>query len=121
MNIENNTPSSGTSLVALGVAEDAAVAVARIMTGLPAALRIYQDQAIRAAASAALNVAEDSGRGGRDQKRFWRVAYSSAVEARTAVRIVVRLGAIDRAAGHEAARLLDRTAALTYGLWRGRS
>ena len=119
MSIDNNKPSSGKTLVALSVAEDAAVAVARIITGLPAALRVYQDQAIRAAASAALNVAEGAGRRGRERKRFWRVAYSSAVEARTAVRIVARLGAIDRAAGHEAARLLDRTAALTYGLWRG--
>ena len=66
---ENNKPTSGKTLVALSVAEDAAVAVARIMTGLPAGLRIYQDQAIRAAASAALNVAEGAGRGGRDRKR----------------------------------------------------
>jgi len=56
--------------IALAVAEEAAVAVGELMQGLPASLRCLQDQAVRAAASVALNVAEGSGRRGRERKRF---------------------------------------------------
>jgi len=49
------------------------------------------------------------------------VAYASACEAKTAVRIAVRVNAVDKQAGERALALLDRTAALTWGLWRGRS
>jgi len=83
--------------IALAVAEDAAVAVGELMQGLPASLRCFQDQAVRAAASVALNVAEGSGRRGRERKRFYQVAHASAREAKSAVRIVVRLNAIDQA------------------------
>ena len=105
--------------IALAVAEDAAVAVGELMQGLPASLRCFQDQAVRAAASVALNVAEGSGRRGRERKRFYQVAHASAREAKSAVRIVVRLNAIDQARGRETVDLLDRAAALTWRLWTG--
>ena len=128
-NIENNTEdggrlvqySSGERLVALQVAEDAAVAVTLLMQKVPAAMRLYQDQAIRAAGSAALNLSEGNGRRGRERKRYFQVAYASAREAKTAVRIAVRVNAVDKQAGERALALLDRAAALTWGLWRGRS
>ena len=105
--------------IALAVAEDAAVAVGELMQGLPASLRCFQDQAVRAAASVALNVAEGSGRRGRERKRFYQVAHASAREAKSAVRIVVRLNAIDQARGPETVDLLDRAATLTWRLWTG--
>jgi len=40
---------------------------------------------------------EGSGRRGRERKRFYQVAHASAREAKSAVRIVVRLNAIDQA------------------------
>ena len=108
-------------LVALQVAEEAAVAVTLLMRRVPAAMRIYQDQAIRAAGSAALNLSEGNGRRGRERKRYWQVAYGSAREAKTAVRIAIRTNAVDKAAGERALALLDRTAALCWGLWSGGS
>ena len=89
-------------LVALQVAEEAAVAVTLLMRRVPAAMRIYQDQAIRAAGSAALNLSEGNGRRGRERKRYWQVAYGSAREAKTAVRIAIRTNAVDKAAGERA-------------------
>ena len=115
----NSTNNNGGGLVALAVAEDTAVAVIQLMRGLPAAMRIYQDQAVRASASAVLNVAEGAGRRGRDRKRFWQVAYASAKETTAAVSVAVRSGAVDRRAGEKVLALLDRLGGLTYGLWRG--
>ena len=106
-------------LIALQVAEDAAVEVIALMRGLPAAMRTYQDQAVRASASAVLNLAEGAGRRGRDRRRFWQVAHASTKEAMSAVRVAVRSRAVDQKAGDHVLVLLDRLGGLTYGLWRG--
>lgn len=105
-------------LVALSVAEDAAVEVVELTRGMPAALKSYRDQAIRASASAVLNLAEGAGRRGRDRRRFWQVAHASAKETLSAMRVAVRVNAVDRKAGERLLEQLDRLAALTYGLWR---
>ena len=65
----NSNSSHHHGLVALQVAEDAAVEVIALMRGLPAAMRTYQDQAVRASASAVLNIAEGAGRRGRAPRR----------------------------------------------------
>ena len=109
------------SLVALQVAEQAAIATLELVSKLPPPLKVYKDQAIRASGSAALNLAEGSSRRGREQARFYQVAHGSAREALTAVRIVVLARFVDEDAGYRVMELLDRTAALTYGLWRGRT
>ena len=97
----------------------AAVEVIALMRGLPAAMRTYQDQAVRASASAALNIAEGAGRRGRDRRRLWQVAHASTKEAMSAVRIAVRSQAVDQRAGRRVLAMLDRLGGLTYGLWRG--
>ena len=107
-------------MIAVQVAEDAAVATLQLVSALPPALRIYKDQAIRASGSAALNLAEGGGRRGREQARYFQVAHASAREALTAVRIVVRARMVDEEAGMEVVAMLDRVAAMAYGLWRGR-
>ena len=105
--------------VAQGVAEDVAVGVIQLFSGLPRALRCYEDQAIRASGSVVLNLAEGSGRRGRDRKRFWQVAHASNREVQAAVRVVVAAGAVDRVKGVALLTQLDRLGGLTYGLWRG--
>jgi len=116
--MNSNSPAHH-GLIALEVAEDAAVEVIALMRGLPAAMRIYQDQAVRASASAVLNIAEGAGRRGRDRRRFWQVAHASTKEVMSAVRVAVRSRAVDQRAGERVLALLDRLGALTYGLWRG--
>jgi len=114
----NSSSPNHHGLVALQVAEDAAVEVIALMRGLPAAMRTYQDQAVRASASAVLNLAEGTGRRGRDRRRFWQVAHASTKEAMSAVRIAVRVQAVDQQTGQRVLALLDRLGALTYGLWQ---
>ena len=116
-NVPNQTrPQTGRGLVALQVAQDAAVGTITLMQTLPPALRSYQDQAIRSTGSVVLNLAEGAGRRGRDRARFWQVAFGSAKEAQAAVQVVVRAGQVDKAAGEALLRILDRLAALTWGL-----
>ena len=107
---------TGKGLVALQVAQDVAVGTITLMQTLPPALRSYQDQAIRATGSVVLNLAEGAGRRGRDRARFWQVAFGSAKEAQAAVQVVVRAGQVDQAAGEALLGVLDRLAALTWGL-----
>jgi four helix bundle protein len=51
-----------------------------------------RDQAVRAADSVALNLAEGAGRGGRDKAYHYRVAYASAGEAVVALRLLTACG-----------------------------
>ena len=71
---------------------------------------------VEVAGSVVLNLAEGAGRRGRDRARFWQVAFGSAKEAQAAVQVVVRAGQVDQAAGEALLGLLDRLAALTWGL-----
>ena len=115
----SSKPNRGKGLNALQVAQDAAVGTITLMQTLPPALRSYQDQAIRSTGSVVLNLAEGAGRRGRDRARFWRVAFGSAKEAQAAVQVVVRAGQVDQTAGEALLRVLDKLAALTWGLSSG--
>ncbi|MCB9727962.1 MAG: four helix bundle protein [Deltaproteobacteria bacterium] len=72
------------------------------------------DQATRAGASAALNLAEGGGRFGRDRVQHYRIAYGSAREASMALELMVGAGAVPEAAGAEVLELLDRVKAMTW-------
>ena len=74
------------------------------------------DQVVRAASSVTLNLAEGSGRRGKDRKRFFLFARGSAMEIR---------GVLDTASAWgwqvdmgTVARLLDRELRLLWGLTR---
>ena len=105
-----------TGFEAHDVARDAAVLVLRLVLQTPPALRALTDQTVRAVCSVPLNLAEGAGRGGRDRAHHWRIAYGSALEARTALELLVATGSVDGKAAEEAVELLDRVAAMAWRL-----
>ena len=68
----------------------------------------------------ALNLAEGAGRRGRDRLHHWRIAYGSALEARTALELLVTAGNLDATAAAAADALLDRVAAMAWRLVHSR-
>ena len=98
------------------VARDAAILVLQLVRQTPPALRALTDQTVRAVTSIALNLAEGAGRRGRDRLHHWRIAYGSALEARTALELLVATGSVEAEAAAEAVALLDRVAAMTWRL-----
>ena len=107
--------------IALETAEDAAAAVLLLVHPLGGRYAPLADQARRAAASAALNLAEGAGRCGRDRIQHYRIAYGSAREAACALRLLTRAGQLtaDRAA--PAMRRLDEVCAITWRLAKMRT
>jgi four helix bundle protein len=77
-----------------------------------------KDQLVRAANAIPRNVAEGSGRVGRDRSHFFRIAYSSALEASDTLLALLEVGAAGTDAAIEAERELDEARKLTFGLIR---
>jgi len=91
------------------------IAISLVMR-VPVQLRPIADQLIRSASSVPANLAEGAGRSGRDRLHHWRIAYASAREVDTHLRLLVGTGAvcIDRA--RIARRLFDDVRAMTWRL-----
>ena len=79
-----------------------------------------RDQAIRAAISACLNIAEATGRAGADQKRVFTIARGEATEAAAALDIAAAAGACPAEAARAGKRLALEAYALLSGLIRAR-
>ena len=78
-----------------------------------------RDQAIRAAQSACLNIAEANGRFSlADRRRVFAIARGEATEAAAAVQVAAMTGQCAETAAELAARLGGRAAALITGLMR---
>ena len=105
-----------TGFHALDLAREAAILVLALVRRAPPPLRTLADQTVRAMTSVPLNLAEGAGRCGRDRVHFWRIAYGSTLEARTALQILVATGGIDAEAAARAEALLDRVAAMAWRL-----
>jgi four helix bundle protein len=98
------------------VARDAAILVLELVRRAPSSVRALNHQTVRAATSVPLNLAEGAGRRGRDRLHHWRIAYGSALEARTALELLVATGSVDAEAAAAADVLLDRVAAMVWRL-----
>ena len=105
-----------TGFDALDLARDAAVLVLRLVRGAPPTVRALTDQAVRAVTSVPLNLAEGAGRQGRDRVHHWRIAYGSALEARTALELLVATGSVDAQSAANADVMLDRVSAMAWRL-----
>jgi four helix bundle protein len=105
-----------TGLVAHRKALEAAGMAIKLVLRVPAPLRSVADQVIRAASSVPANLAEGHGRSGRDRLQHWRIAYGSAKEVDTHLRLLVAVGAVDPAAARRALGLLDEVRAITWRL-----
>jgi four helix bundle protein len=74
------------------------------------------DQVIRSASSVPANLAEGHGRCGRDRVHFWRIAYASAKEVDSHLRLLAAAGAVDRSAIQSALEGFDHVRAMTWRL-----
>jgi four helix bundle protein len=109
-----------TNFIALDKALEAAgVAIALVMR-VPAPLKSIADQVIRSASSVPANLAEGHGRSGRDRLHFWRIAYASAKEADSHLRLLAQAGAVKRAKVAEALDTFDEVRAMTWCLLNSR-
>ncbi len=106
---------TSTDLVAHRKALAAAGTTIKLVLRIPAPLKPIADQVIRSASSVAANLAEGQGRSGRDRAQFWRIAYGSAKEVDTHLRLLVAAGAVDRS---EAAVVLDGFDQVRAMTWR---
>ncbi|MEP0775692.1 MAG: four helix bundle protein [Acidobacteriota bacterium] len=119
MNTTRTTPPPSTpnrSFTAHQLALEAAGAAVALALQLPAPLRSLSDQLLRSASSVPANLAEGAGRAGRDRLHHWRIAYASALEADSHLRLLLRAGAVDGAAAQRALDLFDRVRAMTWRL-----
>jgi len=83
---------------------------------VPSVYRDLADQARRAATSIPLNIAEASGRTGKDRSHHFRIAYGSAQETTVAVQLLRSVGVVSMADEAVLLPLLDRVKAMTWRL-----
>ncbi len=102
-------------LIAHEKALDAAGTAIKLVMRLPAPLKPLTNQVIRAASSVPANLAEGHGRSGRDRLQLWRIAYASAKEVDSHLRLLAATGAVS-AAG--AQNVLDRFDQVRAMIWR---
>ena len=95
---------------------DAAGEALSLVVRVPAPLKSLADQVVRAASSVPANLAEGHGRSGRDRHHHWRIAYASAKEVDSHLRLLARAGAIDISRANTALRLFDEVRAMTWRL-----
>ena len=119
MNTTRNTPPVPTAkgrLEAQDLALQAAGIAISLVLRLPPQLKALGDQVIRSASSVPANLAEGAGRTGRDRLHHWRIAYASALEVDSHLRLLLLTGTIDADRAEEALHLFDRSRALTWRL-----
>ncbi len=109
-------PLPQTGLIAHRKALEAAGIAISLVMRVPAPLKSLPDQVIRSASSVPANLTEGHGRTGRDRNHHWRIAYGSAKETDTHLRLLAQAGAIDIRRAETALGLLDEVRAITWRL-----
>ena len=107
---------TNTNLVAHSRALEAAGIAIKLAMRVPAPLKSIADQVIRSASSVPANLAEGHGRSGRDRQHFWRIAYGSAKEVDSHLRLLVQAGAVDGRGATRALIIFDELRAMTWRL-----
>jgi len=108
-------------LIALTTALKAAGEALAIARRVPPPLTCLADQVVRSATSVAANLSEGHGRSGRDRTRHRRIAYASAKEVDTHLRLPAGAGAVDVGRARSALDLFDQVHAKTWRLLHPRA
>ena len=95
--------------------EAAGIALA-LAVRVPPPLKSIASQLIRSASSVPANLSEGHGRKGRDRYHHWRIAYASAKEVDTHLRLLAGAGATDALQTAVALDLFDEVRAMTWRL-----
>ena len=103
-------------LIAHSKALEAAGLALKLVVRVPAPLKSIADQVVRSASSVPANLAEGHGSFGRDRLHHWRIAYASAKEVDSHLRLLARAGAIDLSRASNALGLFDEVRAITWRL-----
>jgi four helix bundle protein len=111
-----SSPLSNTGLIAHRKALEAAGTAIKLVVRVPSPLKPITDQVIRSASSVPANLAEGHGRSGRDRSHFWRIAYASAKEVDSHLRLLAATGAVDPSATQAALDGFDEVRAMTWRL-----
>jgi len=106
----------GNTLIVHRKALEAAGIALALVVRVPAPLKSLGDQVIRAASSVPANLSEGHGRAGRDRYHHWRIAYASAKEVDSHLRLLSEAGAVDITRACSAMRLFDEVRAMTWRL-----
>ena len=109
------------NLIAHRKALEAAAIAMSLVVRVPAPLKCLANQVIRSASSVPANLAEGHGRSGRDRMYHWRIAYASAKEVDTHLRLLAHARAIDGQGAETAIILFDEVRAMTWRLLHPRS
>jgi len=104
------------NLIATEKATEAAAAAISLVKRVPAPLKSIADQVIRSASSVPANLAEGHGRSGRDRIHHWRIAFASAKEVDTHLRLLAGVHAFQRENADHALQLFDDVRAMTWRL-----
>ena len=107
---------SRSRFIAYELALQAAGQVFRLVEKVKPSAANLADQARRAAASVPLNLAEGTGRSGRDRLHHYRIAHGSAREASACIELMASMGIIEQGRGTETLELLDQVKAVTWRL-----
>ena len=103
-------------LAAHSEALEAAGAAIKLVMRLPAPLKPIAEQVIRSASSVPANLAEGHGRSGRERLHFWRIAYGSAKEVDSHLRLLAATGAVSGSAAKAVIDRFDHVRAMTWRL-----
>jgi len=106
----------GNTLIVHRKALEAAGMALALVVRVPAPLKSLADHVIRAASSVPANLSEGHGRSGRDRYHHWRIAYASAKQIDSLLRLLSQAGAIDITRACSAMRLFDEVRAMTWRL-----
>jgi four helix bundle protein len=87
-----------------------------LVSRVPTRLNSMADQVVRSASSVPANLAEGHGRFGKDRAYHWSIAYGSAKEVDTFLRLLLEANAIDRGGAAKALSLFDEVRAMTWRL-----
>jgi four helix bundle protein len=109
-------PAANSKLVAHEKALEAAGSAIALVMRVPAPLKSIADQVVRAASSVPANLAEGHGRTGRVRMNHWRIAYASAKEVDSHLRLLAHAGAINRSQTTHTLEAFDRVRAMTWRL-----
>ena len=107
---------SNPNFIAYTKALEAAGTAIKLVSRVPAPLKSIADQLIRSASSVPANLAEGHGRSGRDRQHHWRIAYASAKEVDSHLRLLAAAGAVHELGAEQTLRTFDEVRAMTWRL-----